>query len=590
MLQNFLENTLYWPKPVAPVCIYCDGQAAIDRVGSMMYNGESRHIRWKHNIVRELLSSEIITINYVKSKDNMSDPLTKDLSREEVERTSKRMGLRPRTSQHGDRGISSVSELLKRHNVFLKNLQGTRYSLLKKTPSLEEQKFKKYVKKRKAKEIEELSKDDDDVQNFFADDSGEDSEEEGVPNRIVEKYFNGVEFIQKRQLFLAFTEKVWRENNDGDAEKFAILYFLHSFVLSNVDTVVITRLHFDLVDSGRYTNFSWGTLSFDDLTKSLNNRLKAGGKFYLIQGMPLAIQVWLYECCSNVPRKIASKINEHPKKKQKVDSSTSAVKKSSRKKPVNIVDEHTQKRTPALHAAKAVGSSAGKICIFPHKHPFVYHPIDGIVDTKIIKKFMDWISVDLLKGHAKRKGNVDHYKKGKSVILMMHFGVETCEDKNWFYTMGFPNQSWTDSQIDVCFYYLRKKSEYDPNRFYKFSIVDCNFMNIIRSIHDVYFVDDLNLMEGEQKVHLNEYINEFRMHAAVPWHTVEDIYIPVNIKEKHRWVLTVLSFSNRFIFLYDSYEPSGHYPAVFTEIEKLAEIIPLCLQSFGFYDKKGIDL
>ncbi|KAF3634682.1 hypothetical protein FXO38_25020 [Capsicum annuum] len=622
MLHNFLENTPYWPKPVAPVCIYCDGQAAIDRVGSMMYNGESRHIRWKHNAVREFLSSGIITINYVKSKYNMSDPLTKGLSREEVERTSKRMGLRPRTSQHGDRGISSISELLKRHNVFLKNLQGTRYSLYD------------FV--------------------FY----------EGVPNRIVEKYFNGVEFIQKRQLFLAFTEKFWRENNDGDAEKFAILYFLHSFVLSNVDTVVITRLHFDLVDSGRYTDFSWGTLSFDDLTK-------AGGKFYLIQGMPLVIQVWLYECCSNVPRKIASKINEHPKKKQKVDSSTSSVKKSLRKKPVNIVDEHTQKKTPAFYAAKAVGmkttvfkpiqirqqqyedkyfelqhmdyagaetspqrfslnidqnlgenqdgtkgctdlhpnktnieidsqllipdellrrSSAGKIRIFPHKHPFVYHPINGIVDTKIIKKFMDWISVDLLKGHAKRKGSVDHYKKGKSVIPMMHFGVETCEDKNRFYTMGFPNQSWTDSQIDVCFYYLRKKSKYDPNRFYKFSIVHCNFMNIIRSIHDVYSVDDLNLMEGEQKVHLNEYINEFRMHAAVPWHTVEDIYIPVNIKEKHHWVLAVLSFSKRFIFLYDSYEPSGHYPAVFTEIEKLAEIIPLCLQSFDFYDKKGIDL
>ncbi|PHT36367.1 hypothetical protein CQW23_24067 [Capsicum baccatum] len=63
--------------------------------------------------------------------------------------------------------------------------------------------------------------------------------DEGVPNRIVEKYFNGAEFIQKRQLFIAFTEKVWGENNDEDAEKFAILYFLHSFALSNADTVII---------------------------------------------------------------------------------------------------------------------------------------------------------------------------------------------------------------------------------------------------------------------------------------------------------------------------------------------------------------
>ncbi|PHU22924.1 hypothetical protein BC332_08031 [Capsicum chinense] len=133
--------------------------------------------------------------------------------------------------------------------------------------------------------------------------------DEGVPNRMVEKYFNGAEIIQKRQLFLAFTEKVWGENNDEDAEKFAILYFLHLFVLSNVETVIIPCLHFDLVDSGRYKDFSWGSLSFEDLARCLNNWLKSGGQFYLIQGMPLAIQVWLYECCSNVPLKIASKVD-----------------------------------------------------------------------------------------------------------------------------------------------------------------------------------------------------------------------------------------------------------------------------------------
>ncbi|KAF3652463.1 putative 17.9 kDa class I heat shock protein-like [Capsicum annuum] len=101
-LRNFLEDIPYWPKSVAPVCIHCDGQAAIGRAGSMMYNGKSRHIRRRHNTVIELLSSGIITIDYVKSKDNVSDPLTKGLSREGVERTSKGMGLRPRTSQQGD--------------------------------------------------------------------------------------------------------------------------------------------------------------------------------------------------------------------------------------------------------------------------------------------------------------------------------------------------------------------------------------------------------------------------------------------------------------------------------------------------------
>jgi len=98
-LWNILEDILYWPKSLAHVCIHCDSRAAISRAGSMMYNGKSRHTRLRHNTVRELLSCGIITINYVRSKDNVSDPLTKGLTREGVERSSKRMGLRPRTSQ-----------------------------------------------------------------------------------------------------------------------------------------------------------------------------------------------------------------------------------------------------------------------------------------------------------------------------------------------------------------------------------------------------------------------------------------------------------------------------------------------------------
>ncbi|PHT31788.1 hypothetical protein CQW23_28125 [Capsicum baccatum] len=100
-LRNFLKDIPYWPKQVAPICIHCDSQAKIGRVGSMMYNDKSHHIKRRHNTVRELLSNGIITVDYVKLKDNASDPLTKGLSREEVEKTSKEMGLRPRTSQHG---------------------------------------------------------------------------------------------------------------------------------------------------------------------------------------------------------------------------------------------------------------------------------------------------------------------------------------------------------------------------------------------------------------------------------------------------------------------------------------------------------
>ena len=55
----------------------------------------SRHISRKHNTIRQLLSIGIISIDYVKSKDNIVDPLTKGLNRKLVEKLSMGMGLKP---------------------------------------------------------------------------------------------------------------------------------------------------------------------------------------------------------------------------------------------------------------------------------------------------------------------------------------------------------------------------------------------------------------------------------------------------------------------------------------------------------------
>ncbi|PHU30601.1 hypothetical protein BC332_02694 [Capsicum chinense] len=671
------------------------------------------------------------------------------------------------------------------------------------------------------------------------------------------------------QLFLAFTEKVWGENNDEDAEKFAILYFLHSFVLSNIDTVVIPHLHFDLIalkdENWILRLLNWKTIAPRPRYEFLMNAMfKDNGKVVFKNIEPTEMEVAKLE----IPKKDVTedecsvdsdddfqdppskKINERSKKKQKVrqefkgvreeftrvrqlvkkkfkkmvkaiehskqqhedtkveaqqmnyagvetlpqqfssivdqnldenqdgctdlhphktniqidsqhlipdellqsinldyklsekivhhddritdeklddtnlsdsqftisdellpslnayrkESTTRHPLASSEEEQINehfndkkfefVVQEHCQKNkenvgssskadmhgevdvvlpdsqdtipddllpTLNVYSSKSIivhpsanreiqtpisrlrirrpskfkespytmkfGSAAeslkGHIRIFPQKHPFVYHPIDGIVDTKIVNKlgigFLKTFSMFMLKAvldvieklaaiiplclehcdfYVKKgiyvenhprykdkdssdmfdvlfqenfpqqlsrilKGKVDHYKRGKSKILWMQLGVETVKDKNWFYTMGFADQTWTYSHIDICFYYLRKKSKYgphslyknEPNKSYKYSTVDCNFMNVIRSLNDVYSMDAQNLKDGGQENHLMEYINGFQ----------------------------------RCIFLYDSYEFSGHYEVVLAEIEKIAKIIPLCLQTCDFYVKKGID-
>ena len=85
---NWLRDLLYeiplWEKPIPPILIHCDSTAAIDRVKNHYYNDKSRLIRRKHSIVRSYLSGGIITMDYIKSNDNLADPFTKALAKDRV--------------------------------------------------------------------------------------------------------------------------------------------------------------------------------------------------------------------------------------------------------------------------------------------------------------------------------------------------------------------------------------------------------------------------------------------------------------------------------------------------------------------------
>ena len=93
-LRQFLEDIPLWQKLVPAICIHCDNQEAISRAQNVIYNGKFRHIRRRHNTVKKLLSNGIISIDFVSSKDNLVDPLTKGLSGERINYASRRMGLK----------------------------------------------------------------------------------------------------------------------------------------------------------------------------------------------------------------------------------------------------------------------------------------------------------------------------------------------------------------------------------------------------------------------------------------------------------------------------------------------------------------
>ncbi|XP_070020485.1 uncharacterized protein [Nicotiana sylvestris] len=93
---------------------------------------------------------------------------------------------------------------------------------------------------------------------------------ERVPNWLIETYFGGANLVKKKHLMKCFADKNWCLDNDGVALK----------------------------------------ISFETLKKSISKKMDAQKKYYRIVGMTLAMQVWFYECCSDVDPKIALRVDD----------------------------------------------------------------------------------------------------------------------------------------------------------------------------------------------------------------------------------------------------------------------------------------
>ena len=93
-LKNFLSNIPLGMKPTPSVSMHCDCQLAIAIPKNKNYNGKNRHIQLRHNLVKQLLKSGTISIDYVKSERNLAEPLTKSLGRKMILETSRGMRLK----------------------------------------------------------------------------------------------------------------------------------------------------------------------------------------------------------------------------------------------------------------------------------------------------------------------------------------------------------------------------------------------------------------------------------------------------------------------------------------------------------------
>ncbi|GJW65723.1 zinc finger, CCHC-type containing protein, partial [Tanacetum coccineum] len=65
-LKNLLLEISLWSKPITPIYIRCDSAAILAKAYSQIYNGKSRQLGVRHNMIRELITNGVVSIKFVR--------------------------------------------------------------------------------------------------------------------------------------------------------------------------------------------------------------------------------------------------------------------------------------------------------------------------------------------------------------------------------------------------------------------------------------------------------------------------------------------------------------------------------------------
>ncbi|PHT41280.1 hypothetical protein CQW23_20134 [Capsicum baccatum] len=80
-------------------------------------------------------------------------------------------------------------------------------------------------------------------------------------------------------------------------------------------------------------------------------------------------------------------------------------------------------------------------------------------------------------------------------------------------------------------------------------------------------------------------IKGYNIPADLPWHLIDEVYIPINCGDEFHWALVVVVLKERRIRVYDSMSLRRRSGLSF-KIQKLAKILPTYLDMSGFLDQK----
>ncbi|PHT43124.1 hypothetical protein CQW23_17149 [Capsicum baccatum] len=135
--------------------------------------------------------------------------------------------------------------------------------------------------------------------------------------------------------------------------------------------------------------------------------------------------------------------------------------------------------------------------------------------------------------------------------------------------------------IDVIFHYLRKKAKLQTPEQYRYTIDNYLYKVYINNAYDRYCQQQLEVF-GNEECLINT-IKGFSIPAGLPWHLVDEVYIPINCGDEFHWVLALIILKERHIRVYDSMSRRRRSEPSF-EIQKLAKILSTYLDMSGFLD------
>ncbi|KAF3674049.1 Peptidyl-prolyl cis-trans isomerase PASTICCINO1 [Capsicum annuum] len=184
-----------------------------------------------------------------------------------------------------------------------------------------------------------------------------------------------------------------------------------------------------------------------------------------------------------------------------------------------------------------------------------------------------------------KKNDQDRYCKGRGELKNAFlFGDISIRSRDWFHKLNYGGSFLDDTHIDVVLYYLRKRAKYGVELPIRFTTTNFLFAVKVKSLHD-FWIDnnkDYGVLYPDHEI--AAYILGFYMPCNDPWHIVDYILIPICVYG--HWILAILSFKDRIIYIYDSMRGARHDAKIRSAVEPFAIVIPYFLSSTDFYRKK----